>query len=202
MPPAAAAKPSEPSGAATGESELPPGPPLPPELAKLAECERQSPPELSVLQMPADAKWRSIVPLITSEAEVRTLLGEPKEVYPDDGTTPTLLIYDAAGPWDAYIYLVEGDYAMRQEYPPAAFRRVGSIDLLPEGDGLEFKQVRVPDTFTRKEVGAADAVWVDFRHPTGLTYAVYGRLTSLGQLQRVSHRPSDCQRKALGLPVR
>ncbi|MEM6993884.1 MAG: hypothetical protein AAF721_25450 [Myxococcota bacterium] len=174
-------------------------PAAPPELAKLTECKRDPPPELSALAMPADAAWRAIVPLETSEAQMRKLMGEPKEVYPDDGATPTLFIYDTAGPWDVYVYLVEGDYGMRREYPSSLFRHVGSIDLLPEGDGLDFARVRVPKTFARKEVLAADAAWVDFHHATGLTYSVYGDLRSLGRLQRISHRPSDCQRKALGL---
>ncbi len=174
----------------------------PPELLELAHCERSAPPELSVLEFRADAAWRRIVPLQTSEAEVRTILGEPKEVYPDDGTKPTLFIYDTEGPWDVYVYLVGGDYFMRKDYPPSLFTHVGSVDLLPEADGIQFKGVRVPKSFTRKEVMAADANWVDFRHATGLTYSVYGDEKSLGRLQRISHRPSDCQREALGLPTK
>ena len=165
----------------------------------LGKCEPPSPDmELPGFQMPADARWRGLTPLVSTVADVRAALGDPKDVYPSEPAESSLFIYDADGPWDLYIYLVEGDYSMSRDYPAELHERIGSIDLVPEDVGPSFTVV-VPPSFSSEEILAADAQWVEFRHPSGLTYAVYGDRSELSNVNRISYRASNCQRTALGL---
>ena len=202
---AAPRKRDEPAPAA----EQAPPKPAPPELAakvepktrtssSLAACSPQTPPELERLRFPADAPWRALVPFTTTEPEVRRLLGKPRDQDLDEGNGPTLLIYDTEGPWEVFVYLVEAS-TLKWSVPVALHRTVASVELLPKGDAPSFAGVSVPEAFTPDEVLGADAHWVDFRHPSGLTYSVYGSLGALEGLSRVSFEASACQREALGL---
>jgi len=81
------------------------------------------PNELEGFKFQATAKWGTLVPLQSTIAEVRSILGEPRKAtdlndyfspYPgDDRAIAPLFEYSWRANWDVYIYFVRRDVAGR-----------------------------------------------------------------------------------------
>jgi len=178
----------------------------------LARCETERGdgprfPEQRTDLVPAlDTSWNDVVPLVDTLASVRAKMGEPKEqedlaAYSepyrgDELAGQPVLIYDHPGPWDVYVYLVRSDLSSNRDFHAEVQDRVGTIELLPEGEGPDLAKAKFGRQFSAREVMAADGFWVEHRASSGLSYSVYGSKDDPGRLNRVVYGASDCQRKA------
>jgi hypothetical protein len=162
------------------------------------------PNELDGFKFQASAKWGSLVPLKSTIAEVRALLGQPREStdlsdyfspYPgDERAGAPLLEYSWRPEWDVYIYFVTRDEAGRPGQTHGLGGRVRSIELIPR-KRPSFAKVVFPSTFVKHHVIAADAAWDEYSDAWGLTYAVYS-----GRPAHVDASRGDLNRIIYGAP--
>ncbi|MFV8753940.1 hypothetical protein ACNOYE_25625 [Nannocystaceae bacterium ST9] len=172
------------------------------------------PNELPGYQFFADAAWRELVPLESTLADVRRVLGEPDDArdiaqytrpYPgDDQAIQPVLTYDLSSDWDLLVYLVRSDLSVNRDYPASVQDRLLSLELVPDHDHPflgEFSERWKP-----REVMAADAGWITYEDGSGLAYQVYrtdvGSGEGPGDLNRIVYGPSDAQKSALGVSTR
>lgn len=180
------------------------------------EAPPRYPGELKGYEFFATARWRELMPLESTLADVRRVLGEPSsardlahysEPYPGDDAAiqPVLTYKDIAPGWDLLVYLVRSDLSVNRHYPANVQDRLLSLDLVPRPKRPftgEFSE-----RWSSKEVVAADAGWLAWSDGSGLVYKVYTTRTphggaGHGNLNRISYGPSDAQLQALGVRKR
>lgn len=163
------------------------------------------PNELPGFRFYEKARWKSLVPLASTMADVRRVLGAPKEAhdvlhftepYPGDGVAKRpVFTYDYDDDWEILVYFVTFCFYEVARLPDSLSDRLCSIDLIPKKripfDGIEF-----PAAFVKKHVGAVDAAWNKYSDGTGLVYEVYTTRTPYGStkpgdLNRITCGPSD-----------
>ena len=162
--------------------------------------------ELPGYQFYETARWRSLVPFISTMAEVRKALGNPTEVkdiahysdpYPGDAAAiQPVFTYIMSEDWEVLIYFVGSGYEERLKFPRKIYDRLYSIDLLPRKP--RHFSGNLPAEFAREHVMAADAGWDEFADGSGLRYEVYTSRTQYGgnqpgDLNRISYGPSDSE---------
>jgi hypothetical protein len=156
----------------------------------------------------ATAKWRTLVPLESTLADVRRVLGAPESEsdiaslsapYPgDDKAVQPVLSYSLSDGWHAYVYLVRSNLSVASKYAAAVQDRLLSIDLVPDAS-VPFAG-RVPESIFHvdKSVGVvSELVYAD---GSGLSYQVYLHTsahehTRAGDLDRIVYGPSDAARR-------
>jgi hypothetical protein len=164
------------------------------------------PNELPGCRFFATAHWRSLVPLVSTIADVRKLLGDPTKAediahysdsYRGDATADQpVFTYVLNSDWEILVYFVRSGYEQRLKFPRAMYDRLYSIDLLPRKP-LPFS-VKFPAAFIRNHTAAADAGWDEYSDGSGLRYEVYTSRTPYGgnqpgDLNRISYGPSDSE---------
>lgn len=201
-----------------------PDPETPPETPPVhveAEPSEQPPPVEAVERYPnelpgyeffATASWRELVPLESTLADVRRVLGEPTDArdiahyvkpYPgDDAAEQPVLTYDISPEWQLLVYLVKTNMSVRDKYPDHVQDKLLSLDLVPKHEH-QFTG-SFSERWTVKKVRAADAGWLEYSDGSGLVYQVYTSKTphggdEPGDLNRISYGPSDAQLQALGV---
>lgn len=171
------------------------------------------PGELPGYQLHADARWRDLIPLESTLADVREVLGEPDEArdlanyvkpYPGDhAAIQPVLRYELSDEWSLLVYLVKSDLSVSHDYPAQVQDKLLSLDLIPKSP-RSFADVEFPARWTRRKVVAADAGWFEYSDGSGLRYQIYTSDTphgddGIGDLNRISYGPSDAQLDALGV---
>ena len=159
------------------------------------------PNELEGYKFQAEAPWAVVVPLKSSLADVRAVLGQPRKAtdlhsyfspYPGDKQAfAPLFEYSWKADWDVYIYFVTRDQSEQPGPLHGLSGRVFSLDLIPR-NRVSFVGVTFPAVFSKRHVVAADAAWDEFSDTHGLTYEVYtGRPAHgdavKGDLNRISY---------------
>jgi hypothetical protein len=143
------------------------------------------------------AKWRRIIPALSTIADVRGLLGNPDDAtdlanaadsYPgDEHVTSVVFTYTRLmRGWDVLIYLRSSCGV------GAGTPRLCSVDLLPH-KRTPFVQVKFPSDFARKHVTAVDAAWDEYTDGSGLRYEIYSTKTPYG-----NQLPGDLNRISYG----
>jgi hypothetical protein len=173
----------------------------------VVESEPPAPParypnELPGFRFYVTSAWSQLVPLESTLADVRRVLGEPSDArdldryvapYPgDDAAIQPVLTYDISNEWNLLVYLVRSDLSVRDDYPAEVHDKLLSIDLVPDRD-LPFAVEFSSDWRSRKVLAAAS--WTTWADGSGLEYQVYGN----GNLNRIVYGPSDEQKVALGM---
>ena len=170
-----------------------------------AQAPPRYPNELAGFRFFESAPWRTLVPLSSTMADVRKVLGDPQEAidlahynsYPGDATAEApLFIYQFDKAWKVYIYFAGPKLYPANGLSKTVFGRLFSIDLISE-EPLHFLK-KLPKPFVRKPTLAADAGWDEFRDCSGLCYSVYTSSTPYGKtkpgdLNRISYGPSDAE---------
>ena len=147
------------------------------------------------------AKWRTLVPLVSTMADVRKALGDPAEAsenygldpYPGDAAAKRpIFIYDMDAKWRLYVYFA-GSRGDHPKIPDRLHDRIFSFEMLPR-DPLPFR-IKFPAVFKRRDVMAADASWDEYTDGVGLSYNVYKSYTPYGHtkpgdLDRIVYGPS------------
>ncbi len=177
------------------------------------EAPLRYPGELPGYEFHATAPWRELVPLESTLADVRRVLGEPSEArdlahyvapYPgDDAAIQPVLTYEISLEWTLLVYLVKSNLSVSHKFPAQVQDKLLSIDLVPKSP-RSFGNVRFPEQWKSHKVRAADAGWLTFQDGSGLEYQVYTTKTphgdeGFGDLNRVSYGPSDTQLEKLGV---
>ncbi len=162
------------------------------------------PNELEAYKFQAKAAWGALVPLHSSIADVRAILGRPREArdlgrylspYPgDEPALAPLFEYSGGADWDVYIYFVTRDQSEQAGPLHGLVGRVLSIDLLPRKP-VSFAGVGFPAAFAKRHVVAADAAWDEYADAHGLIYEVY-----TSRPAHVDVRPEDLNRISYGAP--
>src|SRR5689334_12121102 len=135
------------------------------------------PNELAGYRFYQTAKWRNLIPALSTIADVRGLLGNPDNAtnlakaaapYPGDGhVTSVVFTYSRLmRGWDILIYL-SNRCGLSTKTP-----QLCSVDLLPH-KRTPFAQVKFPDDFVVKRITAVDAAWNEYSDRSGLRYEVY-----------------------------
>jgi hypothetical protein len=174
------------------------------------------PNELDGFRFFGAAPFRPLVPLTSTIADVRRVLGEPDEAvdnahygapYPGDETAARpVFTYEHLVPGvRALVYFVRSDVRAAAVFPARLDGALLSVDLV-SNDPIPFAG-RVPEgIFRATKTSGADAGWIDYEDGTGLHYQVYigktryGR-TGPGDLNRIVYGASDAQRaRARGEP--
>lgn len=170
------------------------------------------PRELDGYRLSATASWGTLRPLVSTLADVRRLLGTPKEEvdlalspgarYPGDArATQPLLIYAHDKDWDLYVYAVRSDLSTIDRFPVALRDHLGTLELLPRAPRSFAGIDLAARGFSSQRVHAADAGWLDWSDGSGLHYHVYegkpGPRGRGGTLSRIVYGPSEAQLTAL-----
>lgn len=162
------------------------------------------PNELIAYKLYDRAKWNKLKPLVSTMADVRRVLGTPRDPrdlaayskpYPgDDMARQPVFDYVLDAKWKALVY-----FGRNCEFLPAALRvkfadRVCSIDLIPL-KRESFSEIMFPPAFRKQHVTSADAAWDEYADSSGLAYAVYTTRTPYGteipgDLNRIVYGPS------------
>lgn len=168
-----------------------------------AEGPPRYPNELSGYALHSSGAWRELVPLESTLADVRRVLGEPSDAhdianyvapYPGDAAAvQPVLSYDISKEWDLLVYLVRSDLSVSGDFPAGVQDKLLSLDFVPDHD-LPFPAEFSP-VWRSKKVMAADAGWTTWADGSGLEYQIYGD----GRLNRISYGPSDAQLTTLGM---
>ena len=119
-----------------------------------AQSPRRYPHELTQYPFYSSDPWQRIVPLVSTMADVRKLLGDPAEAgdltkygepYPGDGeAAQPLFCYRRDPRWQVLIYFVGANLKDGINQYPAALRgRVVSVDFIP-AEPLPFRQIELP----------------------------------------------------------
>jgi hypothetical protein len=170
-----------------------------------AEQPPRYPNELPGYEFHADAAWRELVPLESTLADVRRVLGEPSDVrdianysapYPgDDKAEQPVLTYDISPQWDLLVYLVRSDLSVNERYPAALQDKLLSLELVPDHDLPFASDAFAHERWRSSKVLAADAGWTTYEDGSGLAYQVYGS----GELNRIVYGASDAEAAAKGV---
>lgn len=149
--------------------------------------------------------WQQFVPLESTLADVRRVLGEPDDQrdianyvapYPgDDAAVQPVLTYDLSPQWDLLVYLVRSDLSVNARYPAALQDKLLSLELLPDHDLPFATDAFAHERWRSRKVMAADAGWTTYEDGSGLAYEVYGS----GELNRIVYGASDAEAAAKGV---
>ena len=169
-----------------------------------AQENHKYPNELPGHRFYATAKWKSLEPLVSTMADVRRVLGKPRDArdvsqytkpYPGDtAAKKPVFTYDLDGDWEVLVYFVRYCFYEGPALPASLGDRLFSIGLLPK-KRIPFDRVEFPTAFKKNHVSAADAAWDVFADGSGLVYEVYTTKTPYGSkqpgdLNRISYGPS------------
>jgi hypothetical protein len=189
---------------------IPAAPPGPTRAADVPAAPTRAPAaryphEVRGFELWASGPWHELVPLRSTLADVRRVLGEPESAddiahygapYPGDAAAEQpVLVYRVKPGWRAYVYLVRSDLSVASSYSAAAQGRLLSVEFVPD-DPVSFA-ARIPKhVFRPRSVHAADASWTSWEDGTGLRYDVYARDATRGRaragdLSRIGYGPSD-----------
>ena len=151
------------------------------------------PNELPHLKLYQEAKWKSIVPYVSTEEDVERVLGEPVPIYEEDSAT-WVYCYDYDSDWTIVISYV-GDPI------DSIAGRVAEITLRPRGR-VPMVGVTFPSAFHRGDVidGSRKAKFVAYQDKYGLRYLVYGKDAAdgrflAGDLDSISYGVSNEEEK-------
>jgi hypothetical protein len=163
------------------------------------------PNELPGFEFHASAAWRELVPLESTLADVRRVLGPPSDErdiaaytapYPgDDAAAQPVLTYDVSPQWDLLVYLVRSNLSVNDRYPTALQDKLLSLELVPDHDLPFSTDALAHERWRSREVMAADAGWTTYEDGTGLAYEVYDG----GELNRIIYGASDAEAAAKGV---
>jgi hypothetical protein len=155
------------------------------------------PNELPGYRFYGTAKWHSLVPSVSTIADIRRLLGNPDHAtsahpiatYPGDSRVNSAVLVFARlmQDWDVLIYV-------SKTCDKAQVPRLCSVDLLPK-KRIPFGQVTFPSAFTRRHAENADAGWDEYSDGSGLRYEVYTTKPPYGK-----QLPGDLSRISYGKP--
>jgi hypothetical protein len=163
------------------------------------------PNELPGFRFYENAKWKSLEPLVSTIADVRRVLGEPKEAhdvsqvtkpYPGDAAAKRpVFTYELNDDWQILIYFVRYCFYEGPALPASLDDRLCSIDLLPK-KRLSFEKVVFPPALKKKLETAIHGEWNEYSDGSGLVYEVFTRKTAYGDerpgdLNRIKYGPSD-----------
>lgn len=120
------------------------------------------------------ARWRTVRPLVTTEADVRSLLGEPDPV-----------LFDGGPDWEFIIYYWSGGTCDGRPYPETLIGKVASIEIIPRAP-LSFAKVTFPSVFRKSDLHSShDPVgsWDVYSDGSGLQYQIYRQASSDGKIR-------------------
>lgn len=179
--------------------------------ADVAPAQSLYPNELPSFSFWQHARWKSLIPLVSTIGDVRKVLGDPVKAvdlkaytapYPgDEKAQCPVFTYEAGPEWKILIYFVKTGYFERKRFPETLYDRMWSIDLIPK-KRLPLGNVKPPALFREREVRAADATWKEYSDGSGLIYKIYSSRTQFGghqpgDLNRISYTASDTTARKL-----
>jgi hypothetical protein len=153
------------------------------------------PNELPNLQLYESAKWKSIVPYVSTRDDVERALGAPARVYDQRFYVKKfddyLVGYDHNLDWIIIVtYIAEGG-----SLPPSLVGRVSDISVYPRKrislQGMEF-----PPAFTRSTYENNKTELTVYHDKFGLKYSIYSRVSAgdsheIGDLEAIEYGVSD-----------
>lgn len=161
------------------------------------------PNEVAGYQFHQSATWRSLVPLKSTMADVRKVLGTPsREIdiadymapYPGDAkAAQPVWIYDLNNDWEILVYFVKSSVPERTVFDASLYDTLFSIDYISKRP-LHFDLSELPAAFHRSHAVAADAAWDEYGDGRGLTYQIYTSKVQFGghvagDLNRIKYGP-------------
>jgi hypothetical protein len=157
--------------------------------------------ELEGYKFFSTAKWKALTPLVSTVADVRNVMGEPRTEYDatnyavDATAKQPSLLYDIDPDWEILFEFVKSDRSIPEALRNAVPNRLYKISLIPKKP-ISFKTISFPATMKKTEVRTAHAVWNEHADGSGLSYHVtisqarHGTEV-LGRLHRIVYGPSD-----------
>lgn len=150
------------------------------------------------------APWRKLLPLTSTMADVRSVLGKPsseKDIadymapYPgDEKAVQPVWTYDLNDDWEIIVYFVKSSVPQRRVFDESLYDTLFSIDYIPKRPD-QFDLSKLPPSFLRNHTVAADAAWDEYTDGSGLVYEIYTSKTQFG-----GHVPGDLNRIRYGPP--
>jgi len=135
--------------------------------------------------------------------DIRQILGDPQEAkdvsaylkpYPGDvKALEPVFTYKLSSGWTLLVYFTK--YCFHEFPKGLRGDRLCSFDLVPK-KRISFDTSRLPDTFHKNHIQAADAAWDEYSDGTGLRYEVYTTHPPYG-----SEKPGDLFRISYGPPI-
>jgi hypothetical protein len=150
------------------------------------------------------APWRGLVPLKSTMADVRKVLGKPSREediadymapYPgDEKAVQPVWTYDVNDDWRILVYFVKSGVPERRVFDESLYDYLFSIDYVSRRP-VHFDLAKLPAVFRRSHTVAADAAWDEYTDGSGLIYEIYTSKTQFG-----GHVPGDLNRIKYGPP--
>lgn len=178
--------------------------------AQTKDKSERYPNELLNFRFYQTAKWKSLVPLVSTMTDVRKVLGEPSEAndtsqftkpYPgDDKAKNPVFEYKFGSDWLLLIYFVKYCFHGYVPLPKSLDSRLCSIDLVPNKP-ISFSGIVFPEVFKKTHVDAIDGRWDEYTDDTGLSYQVYtgppaNGKEKAGDLERIVYTASKAEFEA------
>ncbi len=162
------------------------------------------PNEVAGYRFYSSATWRTLIPLKSTMADVRRVLGVPVNCsdianymspYPgDQKAVQPVWTYDLNDEWEILVYFVKSSVLHRRVFDRSLYDTLYSIDYIPR-EPFRFDLAKLPPRFVRRPTMAADASWDEYSDGSGLVYAVYTSSTQWG-----GDKPGDLNRIIYGPP--
>jgi hypothetical protein len=160
--------------------------------------------ELAGYRLFDGTKWGELIPLESTMADVRRVMGAPSDPrdiadytkpYPGDhAAKQPVFSYRVNADWKALVYFGQHCQWIPEELWKSFADRVCSIELVPL-KRRSFRGITFPPRFRKRHVDAADAGWDEYADGSGLVYEVYTTRTPYGDtipedLNRIVYGPS------------
>src|SRR5258707_7658516 len=134
------------------------------------------PNELKGLQFYETSKWKSFTPLVSTMADVRTVLGAPKDTrdvdqytkpYPGDAKAKLpVFTYEMDADWEILVYFVKYSSCECPKLKKINGDLLYSVELVPK-NRIPFATLSFPAAFKKKSVVAVDAAWDEYADGSG-----------------------------------
>ena len=142
------------------------------------------PNELPQLKLYEKAKWKELEPMVSTEEDVRRVLGDVLAIYEFDPDWLVLLSF-----------VGRGSHTNGKPWPESLTGRVASITLRPR-KRLSLKGVKFPPAFKwgGGHASHSDATWDVYSDGSGLKYYIFSNKTGEhepGDLYQIEYGASD-----------
>jgi hypothetical protein len=164
----------------------------------------QYPNEVDGYKFYSSASWRTLVPLKSTMADVRKVLGNPSHAsdiadfmkpYPgDERVVQPVWTYGLNDRWEIIVYFVKSSVLTQRLFNESLYNTLYSIEYVPRKPH-HFDLSKLPSAFRRSGIIAADAAWDEYSDGSGLVYEVYTSMTPYG-----GNSPGDLNRVVYGPP--
>ena len=153
------------------------------------------PNELPNLRLYASAKWRSIVPYVSTRDDVERILGAPAHLYDQRFYIKKFDDYLVGYEYDLDWIIIVSYIAEGGSLPVSLVGHVSEISLYPR-KRISLHGVKFPPAFTRSTYENSKIELTVYYDKFGLKYSIYSRVSAgdaheIGDLEAIEYGVSD-----------